>query len=134
MSHSGKQDIEVSGTSPKPKKKEKQKKELFDREYYAERREEERLQYLKERNSRAYYQEMERNKLRQRLYLEIKKFLDQSADVSLVEKNEILSLVKKFTEQELNSLMNKIIKEGLKEGIAQIKSQKKFLKGRGGND
>lgn len=133
MSQPKNQNIE-SENSPLHNSNKGKGSELFGKEYYEERQEEAKMQQLKAENEAAYYQEIERKRVQDKLYLEIKKYLDDSADISLVEKEEILGVVKKFTENELSSLMDKILKDGLKEGIAQIKSQRKFMKGKSGND
>lgn len=134
MAAAKKQNLDTDTPTPQQHRVEKPNQKLFDQGYYQARKEQERLQYLKDRDQAAYYQEMERRRLRDKLLLDIKIYLEKSADISLVEKKEILGLVKKFTVQELTSLLDKIVKDGLKEGLAVIKGQQKFLKGTSGKD
>lgn len=134
MNKNKKQDIEVRKPSVDQIQPEKPNKPLFDEEYFQQRQEEEKLRLLKEKSEAAYFHEMELKRLRDDLLREIKDYIEGAADISLIEKREILGLVKKFTIHELAGLMDKIIKDGIKEGLAVLKSQQKFLKGKSGHD
>ncbi|MBU2524199.1 hypothetical protein KKG71_03320 [Patescibacteria group bacterium] len=128
-----KQDIESKSTIPHQPKT-APKRELFDKDYFSGRKKEQELKKLREKDEKAYFYWYERERLKKKLQSELAKLVQKAPDLSLVEKKEVLNLIKKMTEDELSNLKETIIKDGIKEGIAEYKQQSKFTKGTQSSD